>query len=359
MPTNPHQSPRLALPFVAPAQAQKHIPVNEALRRLDILAQITVASRHQNVPPEDPAEGEAYIAPTGAAGAWAGADNQIHVFQDGTWEAFAPQTGWTAWVEDENDCVIWDGVAWKKLLSALTSDCIAVNSDTNTTLFAAKGSNAIEVETASNSVNPVIAFKDGSPGQVRIGAFNFLNGTGGAVGQLAYFFNETSPADQQFRVLVNGGVRLACFGDGSVVVGSPAGGRKGAGALNAQAVYDDNALLSCYVFDQAIDGCIREEKWDAKAPSGAHDGARKFAARIGGAHDPLTLDGYAAHWREKRHLTAMPNERRFSAGDEISTGAWIQRLLETVETQAVLIEALNQRCKEIEAKVDGAYRDPE
>ena len=81
----------------------------------------------------------------------------------------------------------------------------------------------------------------------------------------------------------------------------------------------------------------------------AHAPMRKFAARIGAAHDPLTLDGYAAHWKEKRHLTSMPNEAHFDAERGMAAGEWIQRLVETVEIQAVLIEQLNGRIKALEA----------
>ena len=140
--------------------------------------------------------------------------------------------------------------------------------------------------------------------------------------------------------------RMELFNDGGLVVGSPTGGNKGGGAINAQAVYDDNTLLSCYVFDQALDGAISIEKWDAHAPDGRHPGVRAFRRRIGTDHDPLTLDGYAAHWREKRHLPSMPNEAAFDLqADQLTTGEWIQRLVETVEIQAVLIEQLNQRSK--------------
>lgn len=43
--------------------------------------------------------------------------------------------------------------------------------------------------------------------------------------------------------------RMTLHNDGGLVVGSPTGGSKGAGTINAQAVYDDNVLLSDYVFD--------------------------------------------------------------------------------------------------------------
>ena len=39
---------------------------------------------------------------------------------------------------------------------------------------------------------------------------------------------------------------------GGTVVGSPTGGDKGAGTINAQAVYDDNVLLTDYVFDKRL-----------------------------------------------------------------------------------------------------------
>lgn len=149
-------------------------------------------------------------------------------------------------------------------------------------------------------------------------------------------------------------------------IGAPAGGDRGAGTINAQAIYDDNALLSCYVFDQALDGEIDDSKWDARTPDvmrpiklmpsegeepgfitekGRHAPMRQFKSRIRSAYDPLTLDGYARHWREKRHLTSMPNETHYDPEAGLSAGEWIQRLIETVEIQAVLIETLNQRTK--------------
>ena len=51
---------------------------------------------------------------------------------------------------------------------------------------------------------------------------------------------------------------------------------------------------------------------------------------------------------KKRHLSAMPNEVTFDPTNGLSTGEWIQRLVETVEVQAVHIETLNRRLKAIE-----------
>lgn len=146
----------------------------------------------------------------------------------------------------------------------------------------------------------------------------------------------------------NGGGAEVTMG-GGVLIGAATGGLKGVGTINATAVYDDNTLLTCYVFDAANDnGVVDTAKWDAKAPGGRHAPLRKFVARLGTEYDPLDIDAYAKHWKDKRHLTSMPNEARFKHGD-MATGEWIQRLIETVEIQAVHIDTLNQRLKLLEA----------
>ena len=61
-------SPNLSLPYLAPAQAQKHVTHNEALTLLDAVVQLAVASRSQSEPPVDPAPGARYIVPAGATG---------------------------------------------------------------------------------------------------------------------------------------------------------------------------------------------------------------------------------------------------------------------------------------------------
>ena len=67
-------SPRFSLAYLQGQQAQKHVTVNEALRRLDALVSLSVKSRTTSAEPASPMEGDAYIitaSPTGAA--WGGA----------------------------------------------------------------------------------------------------------------------------------------------------------------------------------------------------------------------------------------------------------------------------------------------
>ena len=192
------------------------------------------------------------------------------------------------------------------------------------------------------------------------GAVAFADQSSGIAGLISY----THASD---RMMFWTGVAIRMRLEAGLRVGSPSGGDKGAGTINAEAVYDDNTLLSCYVFDRAIDGVIDAVKWDAKVPdriieevrdpdgkvltpsrieTRQHLPMRKFAARAKTQYDPLTLDGYAKHWKEKRHLTSMPNEDKYDVVDgALSSGEWIQRLVETVEIQAVLIEELNQKVK--------------
>ncbi len=105
-------TPTLGLPLLQPSQAQKHVTVNEALVRLDALAQLTLASRSLTQPPAAPVEGDLYAVPTGATGAWSGADGQAAVYVNGGWAFVAPKPGWQGWIADEGAAAQFDGQAW-------------------------------------------------------------------------------------------------------------------------------------------------------------------------------------------------------------------------------------------------------
>ncbi len=484
------QSPRLSLPYLAPNQAQKHVTVNEALRRLDALAQLSVVSRTTAAQPASPADGDAYILPASPSGAdWGGyAQASIAVYQDGAWSEIAAREGLRAWVAADDELVVYDGAAWAEVSPEVTgADQFGVNASADASnrltvksdavLFShddvtpGSGASQLKLNKATAGDTASVLFQTGFSGRAEFGLagdddFHVKVSADGATWSEALVIDKTtggavflatdtpltaindgassptlmltnyvssagggnftirkargskaSPAAVQSNDIIGGyftkayhsgcafsgnvgfaGFRahenftasaqgssfeIATTSDGAtsrtvrgvwhegLVAGSPAGGDKGHGSISAEAVYDDNTLLSCYVFDAALDGAVDLAKWDAKAPdrrrvlrdaeSGEivsdeterrdHDPARQFAARIGSAHDPLTLDGYAKHWREKRHLTAMPNEATFDpVNGQLTAGEWIQRLVETVEIQAVLIEQLNTRLKPLEGR---------
>lgn len=53
----PDSSAILALPYLQPSQAQKHVTHNEALRLLDVLVQLSVAGFGAETPPAAPEAG--------------------------------------------------------------------------------------------------------------------------------------------------------------------------------------------------------------------------------------------------------------------------------------------------------------
>lgn len=114
-------TPNLGLPQLAADQAQKHVPVNEALLDLDALVQLAVLDRSLSAPPGSPVEGARYIVAASPTGAWATHGDQIAVWLDGAWRFFTPGTGWLAWVIDEAALLAWNGSAWVDALSAVSA----------------------------------------------------------------------------------------------------------------------------------------------------------------------------------------------------------------------------------------------
>ena len=107
------RSTLLSLPYIMPAQAQKHLTHNDALRLLDALVQLAVASATQATPPAAPEPGQRHILPAGAQSAWAGqAAGTLAVYDETGWSFVAPQAGWVAWVVDKSALWVCDGIGW-------------------------------------------------------------------------------------------------------------------------------------------------------------------------------------------------------------------------------------------------------
>ena len=115
----PDETAHLGLPFILANQAQKHVTHNEALRLLDGLVQLSVASTSQTDPPATPAEGDRYIVPAGGTGDWTGWDLNIAYFVDGAWMKLIPRAGWRAWVGDAAALRVFDGSGWLDLGDAM------------------------------------------------------------------------------------------------------------------------------------------------------------------------------------------------------------------------------------------------
>jgi hypothetical protein len=115
------ETPNLGLTYLAAAQAQKHVTVNEALRRLDALVQIAVLDRDLAAPPPAPPDGARYLVAAAATGAWAGKGGEIAAFQDGAWAFLAPKPGWLVFVADEPSLLVRAGAAWIEVSPAAST----------------------------------------------------------------------------------------------------------------------------------------------------------------------------------------------------------------------------------------------
>lgn len=106
------ETPNLKLPYIAAAQAQKHVTHNESIRAVDALLQLAVLDRNLLAPPGQPAEGDRYIVGASPAGAWSGHAQEIAAYQDGGWIFYVPREGFTAWIADEQVQAVWSGTQW-------------------------------------------------------------------------------------------------------------------------------------------------------------------------------------------------------------------------------------------------------
>ncbi len=128
----------------------------------------------------------------------------------------------------------------------------------------------------------------------------------------------------------NPGTAKLSIQGGGLVVGAPTGGDKGAGTINATAVYDDNVLLTDYVFDKYFDGSVRES--DLPLHSN---------------YNMLSLSQMADYISVNRHLPTIPGRDEWEKNGKFSLGVLANHLWETAETQALYVVELNNEIKQI------------
>lgn len=192
----------LELPYVEEAQAQKHVTVNEAFRRLDALVQLTVIDRTTTAPPGSPSEGDRYIIASPATGAWSGRVGEVAAYLDGAWAYFEPQEGWLAFIADEDALGVFDGSSWSLLSSsdaAETAPKFGINTTADTTNRLAVRSNAA-----------LFAPATGGTGDVRIVA---TKDTSGDV--VSYLFQNNFSGRAEFGLIGSDDFSLKVSADGS------------------------------------------------------------------------------------------------------------------------------------------------
>ena len=107
-----NETMRLGMPLLMPAQAQKHVTVNEALARLDGQVNLVLESVSTPTPPQVAIDGSCWAVPQGAQGDWAGQAGRIAIGANGGWVFQQPVAGMRAFVADRGLSAIHDGARW-------------------------------------------------------------------------------------------------------------------------------------------------------------------------------------------------------------------------------------------------------
>lgn len=105
-------TPRFALPFIVPGQAQKELFHNEALTRIDALLQAAVEGSPVGEAPAAPQEGQCWIVAPAATGAWSGRDHNLAMWTEGGWRFVAPAPGMRVWNKASGYWNHWNDGSW-------------------------------------------------------------------------------------------------------------------------------------------------------------------------------------------------------------------------------------------------------
>ncbi|RMH44567.1 MAG: DUF2793 domain-containing protein [Alphaproteobacteria bacterium] len=115
------ETANLSLPLLQPAQAQKHVTVNEALLRVDAAAMLVLEALDVTQPPATAAEGQAWAVGPGAVNEWLGQDGKIALSAGGGWAFLTPASGWRAFVRSISAMAVHDGQGWRPDLVTLSA----------------------------------------------------------------------------------------------------------------------------------------------------------------------------------------------------------------------------------------------
>ena len=100
------RTPRHSLPLLYPGQSQKEIFVNEALARIDALAQPVVLASRQ-APPDDHAAGDTYLVAETAGDVWIGREGALAISQGTHWVFQLPYEGMRIFDREQGAVRLW------------------------------------------------------------------------------------------------------------------------------------------------------------------------------------------------------------------------------------------------------------
>lgn len=171
-------SPVHSLPYIQPAQAQKHVTHNEAVRILDVITQLSVPNPPAPNPPVSPAKGARYIVGNSATADWTGHDDQIAVWIGTFWEFHTALPGWVAVAQSNGEAFRFDGSSWVSMLQNLPQIGVGTSADTTNRLSIASeatlltnvgAGHQLKVNKANAADTASLLFQTGWSGRAEMG----------------------------------------------------------------------------------------------------------------------------------------------------------------------------------------------
>jgi hypothetical protein len=152
-------TPRLALPFLSPGQAQKEFTHNEALQTLDFLIAGAVEEAPRPDPPATPTVGACYIVGDSATGAWAGKSQAVAGYSTGGWRLIAPLDGMSAYVKASKIWISYQSGSWE--LGAVRGLKVMINGEQiigsrGVAIASPAGGSTVDAE-ARSSIDQILA----------------------------------------------------------------------------------------------------------------------------------------------------------------------------------------------------------
>lgn len=189
-------SARLALPYLAAGQMQKHVTLNEALTRLDGLVQTAVISRETTAQPEAPGDGSLWILPAGATGSdWSTrTGGALMRAEGGGWTVVEAGDGLVALVLDTDTMVVRQGGGWIEL---------------GTRLGVIQTLTRLGIDAIADEANPFVA-------RLNTALWTAREGAAGGTGDLRLTLNKEAPDDVLsllFQTGFEGRAELGLVGD--------------------------------------------------------------------------------------------------------------------------------------------------
>jgi hypothetical protein len=128
-------TPRLGAPELVSAQATPETTVNEIARYLEQGANFFVfKDRDLATPPGSPSSGDCYLVASSPTGAWTGQAGKIAFRMSTSWLFITALEGMTAYVNDEDIVIAYNGSAWGDIARQAATDS-EIWAGSNTTKF--------------------------------------------------------------------------------------------------------------------------------------------------------------------------------------------------------------------------------